>query len=32
MTADDCGDDNISPPKLLTSKIEERLVRDDVAN
>ena len=26
------GDDNISPPKITTSQIEERLVRDDVTN
>ena len=26
MTANDSGDDNISPPKILTSQIEERLV------
>ena len=29
MTAYDSGYDNISPPKILTSQIEERLVRDD---
>ena len=26
------GDDNISPPKITTSQIEERLVRDDITN
>ena len=26
------GDDNISPPKITTSPIEERLVRDDITN
>ena len=30
MTANDNGDDNLSPPKLTTSQIEERLLRDDV--
>ena len=32
MTANDSGDDNISFPKVLTSQIEERLVRDDFTN
>ena len=32
MTADDHGDDNISPPKITTSQIEEQLVRDDTTN
>ena len=31
MTANDNVDDNISPPKITTSQIEERLVRDDIA-
>ena len=29
MTANDSGDDNISPPKRITSQIGERLVRDN---
>ena len=29
MTIFDSGDDKLSPPKLTTSQIEERLVRDD---
>ena len=28
----DNGDDNISPPEITTSQIEERLVRDDITN
>ena len=32
MTADDKGDDNISPPKITTSQIEEQIVRDDTTN
>ena len=32
MTTHDSGDQNIPPPKITTSKIEERLVRDDNAN
>ena len=28
----DNGDDNISPPEITTSQIEERLVRDDSTN
>ena len=32
MTTCDSGDDNISPPKITTSQIEERLVRDDITN
>ena len=31
MTANDKGD-NISPPEIIISKIEERLVRDDITN
>ena len=30
MTANDKGDDNISPPSLTTSQIEEQLVKDDI--
>ena len=30
MTAKDSGDDNFFAPKIITSEIEERLVRDDV--
>ena len=30
MTTYDNGDDNISPPEITASQIEERLVRDDV--
>ena len=26
------GDDNISPPKITTSQIQEQLVRDDITN
>ena len=32
MTTHDSGDDKISPPKITTSQIEERLVRDDITN
>ena len=32
MTTYDNGDDNISPPEITTSQIEERLVRDDITN
>ena len=32
MTTCDSGDDNISPPKVTTSGIEEQLVRDDITN
>ena len=32
MTTYDNGDDNISPPKITTSQIEERLMRDDINN
>ena len=32
MTTYDNGDDNISPPKITTSQIEERLVRDAFSN
>ena len=32
MTTSDSGDDNISSPKITTSKIEEQLVRDDITN
>ena len=32
MTSHDSGDGNISPPEVLTSQIEERLVRDDITN
>ena len=32
MTANDNGDDNISPPKIASSQIEEQLVRDDTTN
>ena len=32
MTTYDNGDDNISPPEITTSQIEEQLVRDDVTN
>ena len=30
LTTHDNGDDNISPPEITTSQIEERLVRDDI--
>ena len=32
MTTYDNGDDNISPPEITYSQIEEQLVRDDIAN
>ena len=32
MTTYDNGDDNISPPDITTSQIEEQLVRDDFTN
>ena len=32
MTTYDNGDDNISPPEITTSQIEERFVRDDITN
>ena len=32
MTTCDRGDDNIFPPAITTSQIEERLVRDDSTN
>ena len=32
MTTSDSGDDNISPPKITTSQVEEHLVRDDITN
>ena len=32
MTTPDSGDDNSSLPKIPTSQIEERLVRDDISN
>ena len=32
MTADNNGDDIISPHKITTSRIEEELVRDDTTN
>ena len=32
MTTYDNGDDNISPPEITTSPIEEQLVRDDITN
>ena len=32
MTTCDDGDDNIFPPAITTSQIEERLVRDDSTN
>ena len=32
MTTYDNGDDNISPPEITTSQIEERLVGDDITN
>ena len=32
ILATDNGDDNISPPKITTSQIEEQLVRDDITN
>ena len=32
ITANDNGVDNISPPKITTSQIENQLVRDDITN
>ena len=32
MTTHDSGDDNIPPPKITISQIEERRVRDDITN
>ena len=32
MTTCDNGDDNISPPEITTSQMEERLVGDDITN
>ena len=32
MTTSDNGDDNISPPVMAISQIEERLVRDEITN
>ena len=32
MTTCDSGDDNISPPAITISQIEEQLVRDDITN
>ena len=32
MTTHDSGDDNISPPEIINSQIEERLVRDYITN
>ena len=32
MTTYDNGDDNLSPPEITTSQIEERLVMDDITN
>ena len=32
MTTYGNGDDNISPPRITTSQIDERLVRDDITN
>ena len=32
MTTCDSGDDNISPPPITISQLEERLVRDDSTN
>ena len=32
IIANDNGDDNISPPKITTSQIEEQLVSDDITN
>ena len=32
ILADDNGDDNISPPKITKTQIEEQLVRDDINN
>ena len=32
MTTYDNGDDNICPPEITTSQIEQRLVSDDITN
>ena len=32
MTTYGNGDENISPPEITTSQIEEQLVRDDITN
>ena len=32
MTTYGNGDDNISPPEIITSQIQEQLVRDDTIN
>ena len=32
LTTYDSGDDNISPPEITTSQIQEHLVRDDITN
>ena len=32
IIANDNGDDNIYPPKITTSQIENQLVRDDITN
>ena len=32
MTTYDNGDDNLSPPEITTSQLEERLERDDITN
>ena len=32
ITANDNGDDNISPPKITSSQIEQQLMRDDITN
>ena len=32
MKVNDIGDDNISPPKITTSQIEENFVRDEITD
>ena len=32
MTAYDSGDDNVSPPKKISSEVEERILTDDITN
>ena len=32
LTISDNGDDNISPPEITTSQIQEKLLRDDITN
>ena len=32
ITANDNGEDNISPPKILTPQLQEQFVRDDFTN